>query len=246
MSCPDCFKGSAKDGTPTGKLTTLYGKAAYVASPPKTTSQSAIIYLPDAFGFKFINNQLLADTYASIVTIFRVLFVAIPFATKAKPEKAFPGILEFARAVKKDLPVGGKLGVSGFCWGGFSSTMLCLETAAPDSKERLIEAQFCAHPSGLDLPRAIIDAVTTHKVPYSMAAAQEDMMLSLKSVDATEAALRQQAGTGDGENGYNYEIVTYPKCSHGFAVRAKPDSDVETEAAGKACEQAISWFGKWL
>jgi dienelactone hydrolase len=289
MSCPACFKGSAKDGTPAGKITTLHGRTVYIASPPTITSPSTILYLPDAFGYTFVNNQLLADTYAArtgmpvlvpdvipgtamstailplmdaafepvklwdilgqlkrVITIARVLLIGIPFMLRSKAAKALPTILDFARAVKKDLPAGGKLGVCGFCWGGKPSTALCAETAEPDSEERLIDAQFCAHPSAVDIPKAIVDAITTFNVPYSMAAAENDMVLPLKQLDELEAALREKAGRGDGENGYHFEIVRYPNCAHGFAVRAKPEDEVEMEAAGKACEQAIAWFTRWL
>jgi dienelactone hydrolase len=292
MSCPDCFKGTAQGGTPSGTITTLHGIPVYVASPPSTTtstSPSTIIYIPDAFGYKFINNQLLADTYAArtgmrvlvpdvipgegmstavmplmdaafkpvawwdilgqikrIFTVLRVVYLGVPFMIKAKPNKVMPAIIDFARAVKKDLPSGGKLGVCGFCWGGNPSTALCVETASPTSNERLVDAQFCAHPSRVDIPTAIVDAIEKFKVPYSLAAAEKDMRLKMKDVEEMEVVLRQKVGNGDGENGCYYEIVRYPNCGHGFAVRAKPDDEVEMEGAGKACEQAVKWFTRWL
>ena len=292
MSCPECFKGTASGLKPSGKITTFYNRKVYIASPPSTsstTSLSKIIYLPDAFSYTFVNNQLLADTYAArtgaqviipdvipgtgmtpailplmdtvlssvawwdivgqvnrAFAVVRALFIGVPFMIKAKPAKALPAIIDFARAVRKDLAPGGKLGVCGFCWGGHPSTALCVETAAPGSDQRLIDAQFCAHPSRVDVPDAIVEAVQKFKVPYSLAAGEKDLRFSMKQVKETAAALRHKVGSGEGENDCYYELVTYPNCGHGFAVRAKPDDEVEMEGAEKACEQAITWFNRWL
>jgi len=292
MSCPDCFKGTAHGGTPSGTTTTLHGKAVYITSPPSTsstTSPSTILYLPDAFGYKFINNQLLADTYAArtgmrvlipdiipgvgmttavmplmdaalkpvtwwdllgqvkrVYAVIKVIFLGAPFMIKANPKKAMPAIIDFARAVKKELPASGKLGVCGFCWGGNPSTALCAEPLSPGSNERLIDAQFCAHPSRVDTPAAIVEAIEKFKVPYSLAAGEKDSRLTLKQVEELEAVLRQKVGEGEGENGCYYELVRYPDCGHGFAIRAKPGDKVEMEGAERACEQAIKWFTRWL
>ena len=67
MSCPDCFRGAVHHhAEPTGKIETVHGIKTYVAggSDP-SRSKSTIIYLPDAFSLKLVNNKLLADKYAS-------------------------------------------------------------------------------------------------------------------------------------------------------------------------------------
>ncbi|OAL27458.1 hypothetical protein AYO20_09810 [Fonsecaea nubica] len=67
MSCPDCFRGAVHNHSePTGKIETVHGIQAYVAggSDP-ARSKSAIIYLPDAFSLKLVNNKILADKYAA-------------------------------------------------------------------------------------------------------------------------------------------------------------------------------------
>jgi dienelactone hydrolase len=71
----------------------------------------------------------------------------VGFRYRATAPKVYPRMLEYARAVRKDLPAGGKIGV---CWGGYGSTMLCIETREDGEEESLIDAQFCAHPSKLD------------------------------------------------------------------------------------------------
>ena len=66
MSYPDCFKGSERaDATPTGKVTTLHGLPVYIAEPPaRRSAKGIIVIIPDAFGWEFVNNRLLADEYA--------------------------------------------------------------------------------------------------------------------------------------------------------------------------------------
>ncbi len=67
MSCPDCFRGAAHNhAEPKGTIETIHGIRTYVAggSDP-ARSKSAIIYLPDGFSLKLVNNKLLADEYAA-------------------------------------------------------------------------------------------------------------------------------------------------------------------------------------
>lgn len=66
MSCPQCFSGHINPGTPTGRWDTIHGLRTYIAEPPAGKSPKAIIVIiPDAFGVDFVNNQILADHYAS-------------------------------------------------------------------------------------------------------------------------------------------------------------------------------------
>jgi dienelactone hydrolase len=65
MSCPNCFSGSAHEGTPKGNTKDLHGRKTYVAEPPHgTDAKGVIVIVPDAFGWEFVNNRLLADHYA--------------------------------------------------------------------------------------------------------------------------------------------------------------------------------------
>ena len=66
MACADCFRGNIHEGTPKGEETTIHGLATYVARPPQgsAVSRGIIVIIPDAFGWKFGNNRLLADSYA--------------------------------------------------------------------------------------------------------------------------------------------------------------------------------------
>jgi dienelactone hydrolase len=275
MACADCFKGGIASGNPRGTIETLYGRSTYVIEPSKARSSSAIIVFTDAFGLNLVNTKLLADAYAS-ATGFRVLVpdiipgggmnpdtmylmdrwqdpvplwnlwgqlvriyyllcalrMSIPFLWRAYPSSSncFNRCLEYTRKVRVDLPEGAKLGVVGFCWGGYQSINLCSSTATGNDRKPLVDAQFCAHPALLHLPRDIVDAVVRFRTKVAIAHAEMDYSLSTRQLEETEAALRQEAGD----------------VRHGFAVRAKPGSDLEARAADEALDQATSWFMKWL
>ncbi|EAW10344.1 dienelactone hydrolase family protein [Aspergillus clavatus NRRL 1] len=66
MSCPDCFSGHVHSGEPQGQVTKLHGLDVYVASPAgdSTAIKGIVIIIPDAFGWEFVNNRILADHYA--------------------------------------------------------------------------------------------------------------------------------------------------------------------------------------
>lgn len=67
MSCPQCFSGHVNPGTPLGSIEQVYGRRTYVAKPPSGKQPLGIVVIiPDAFGLPFINNQILADHYASL------------------------------------------------------------------------------------------------------------------------------------------------------------------------------------
>jgi dienelactone hydrolase len=177
------------------------------------------------------------------ITFFRVVSIFLPFWIKSGPAKGAPFSLKFARAVRADLPPGAKLGVAGFCWGGYSSTDLCKEPAVEGGKERLVDAQFCGHPSGLSTPGMVVDAVRTFHTAYSMAIGDKDFVVSEKKVHETEAALREEVGMPEQND---YEIRSYKGCNHGFCVRAFPGSKIEMAAMEEATEQAVNWYKKHL
>lgn len=66
MSCPDCFTGHQHHGTPKGYMINLHGLQTYVTEPPQgRAAMGIIVIIPDALGIDFVNNKLLADTYAA-------------------------------------------------------------------------------------------------------------------------------------------------------------------------------------
>ncbi|KAF2116761.1 dienelactone hydrolase [Lophiotrema nucula] len=179
---------------------------------------------------------------------FQAVSYFAPFFWRAFPssKNSFTPCLDFARKIKAELPQGAKLGVAGFCWGGYQSINLSAQTTTEGGSEKLIDASFSAHPSGLNAPADVINAITKLKTPVSIAHAEDDFALPTAKILEAEATLRQQVGAGDGANGVHYQIKVYPKVGHGFAVRAKPGSNEEADGADEAKEQAVEWFKKWL
>jgi dienelactone hydrolase len=270
-------------------MSTLHGISTYIAGGSDSSkSKSTIIYLPDAFGLKLVNNKLLADTYArrtgcrvlipdvlrnggidpsimpfmesvmepnkhwsvggvlyKVYCAARVIPHAVPFLVFGHPDKAHNRVLAYARAVKAELPEGGKLGVCGFCWGGMASTKLCTEASVAGGDQRLIDAQFNGHPSYISgTPEVVVDAIKAFSTPYSCAVAEHDFQFSQAVAEKTEAKLREELGA-DEAGKYVYEFKVYKGCHHGFCVRAKEDTDNMT-GYKQAIEQAVSWFNKYL
>jgi len=66
MSCPDCYSGSIHSGTPKGRVERIHGRPTYIAEPAVGKPVKGIIVIaPDAFGWEFLNNRILADHYAA-------------------------------------------------------------------------------------------------------------------------------------------------------------------------------------
>lgn len=61
-ACRHSFKGQIHTGQPKGKTTKLYGLDAYVSEPADgKTVRGIVVIIPDAFGWEFIKNRILAD-----------------------------------------------------------------------------------------------------------------------------------------------------------------------------------------
>lgn len=176
-----------------------------------------------------------------VFTILRMMTLFIPFVYRTR--NVFPAILSYARSIKAELPAGRKLGAAGFCWGGLHTTKLAQQPSTEGGSQKLLDAHFTAHPSGLKVPDDIVTSITKYNVPFSLAVGDRDFILSRQTVENIEATLLMKIH--DGEN-HHYEIKIYPECSHGFSVRADPKKTVEDEAAEQASDQAISWLRKYL
>lgn len=72
--------------------------------------------------------------------VFGAMYHGVPFMIKSGPVTSKEPCLRYARAIKKDLPPGGKLGVAGFCWGGYGSTYLSAQPVEEGGTEKLIDA----------------------------------------------------------------------------------------------------------
>lgn len=64
MACRDCVSGALHEGTPIGREETIHGLPTYVSEPPSGPVKGIVVIIPDALGWTFNNNRILADTYA--------------------------------------------------------------------------------------------------------------------------------------------------------------------------------------
>ena len=65
MACSQCASGALHEGTPVGRVDTVHGLPTYISEPPAGQSPKGIVVIiPDAFGWDFNNNRILADKYA--------------------------------------------------------------------------------------------------------------------------------------------------------------------------------------
>ena len=245
-----CATGSLHTGMPTGQTTKLHGLDCYVASPPSGTQpKGVVVILPDAFGWTFPNNRILADCYAKegpfqvylpefmdgtlhlfttnkvtsqltanldpghgmppsillsmkafsatgftaqLAKLWHALYIARYFVTFflfCRDSVARPRIADFLRALKAqthpDLPVA----TAGFCWGGKFVTELCWDGEMNRGRggERVTCCGFTAHPSRLAFP----GDVEMVRLPWSVAAAEIDFMMTEVGCDAEKRMLRE-------------------------------------------------------
>ena len=65
MAHEGCCEGVLNTGTPVGRVETLFDFPTYISDPPNgTESKATVVIFPDAFGWEFPNNRVLADNYA--------------------------------------------------------------------------------------------------------------------------------------------------------------------------------------
>lgn len=167
----------------------------------------------------------------------------IPFLYLTRAAVTEPRVLGFLKALKKneakDLPIG----TAGFCWGAPFVTKFCwdVEQNRTEDGNRVTVCGYVAHPSSLKYP----DDIEKLVLPYSVAAAETDQMMSPENAKQTEEILKAKTQKTKAE-GIEHEFVMYHGVHHGFAVRADEDDKHQAEAGKKAEAQAVAWFGRWF
>ena len=140
------------------------------------------------------------------------------------PAKLRTDMVNSARFLKTHAMSTGKLGVTGFCWGGGTTNFLAATLGA--------DMQAGAPYSGAAAPTASVPSI---KAPLLIHLAENDTNINTL-MPAYEAAL-QAAGVP-------HEVHTYPGTQHGFHNNSTPRYD---EAAAKlSWERTIAHFKKHL
>ncbi|KAF5362197.1 hypothetical protein D9756_002692 [Leucocoprinus leucothites] len=245
--CKHCISGVRHEGTPEGKETQINGVDVYIATPtvdyPK---DKALLYLPDVFGHKLINAQLLADDYArnGFYTVIpdylngdalapdslgRADFDLMKWLSNHMQEQTRPTLDKvIAGLVEQDVK---EFVAVGYCFGGRYVFDLAFEN--------VIKASVVCHPSLLKVPDDLEKYAQTSKAPLLINSCTTDTQFP------HEAQAQADTIFGQGKFGPGYERAYWEGCTHGFAVRGDlSDPKVKAGKEG-AFKNAVEWFIKY-
>ncbi|KAI9880802.1 MAG: hypothetical protein M1830_000238 [Pleopsidium flavum] len=273
MACRECASGSLHEGTPVGRVETVHGFPTYISEPPSGQAPKGIIVIiPDALGWTFNNNRILADTYAkrtdsrvylpefmeghhmsvslfaSMDTITGTGWMIGKILPLAHAISAFVPFLFFNRlAVTKPR-------VYKFFHGLRANEAASLPVgAAGFCWGGKFVFLLCSDSEKAANGKSLIDCgFTAHPSNLAIPADAHDVTLPLSlavgDVDiAMPLAQVQQAKDILEEKGKDtHEVVIIPGARHGFAIRAHPDDEKAVEQGKQAEEQAVNWFTKWF
>lgn len=278
MACQDCYTGYLRnDKDALGSTSTVYGLKSYIAEPPSTQpTKGIIVFVPDAFGWEFMNNRLLADTYAAAG--FRVylpdFMEGVPVPTYmlhsmdrltttssvwdiiSKPYHLFWVICAIAPFTWRNLP--------GTSHPRVISFLEKLKTK-PMEKDRGLKvgvAGFCwggKHVVMLTHKHEahLIDACfTAHpsalSLPRDIDNARMPISIAVGDRDSWLTPKQTQEVQGALKKletqveGMHSEVIVYEGAGHGFSVRIDIHNAKQVEQSREAEDQAIRWFEKFL
>lgn len=177
-----------------------------------------------------------ADTVRPSWLAINTAAVMIPFSYRNSPPTRYAKVKAFLEELRGKSERHVKIGVVGFCWGGWHVTQLASgEAGSTEDGRSLVDACFTAHPSALTVPRDIEEII----LPYSVVIGDKDFAMDLKSVEQMRDVLARKSTVAS-------EVVVLPGAAHGFAVRADPEDKGALQAAQTAEDQMVAWFGKHL
>ncbi|EPT00987.1 hypothetical protein FOMPIDRAFT_1060100 [Fomitopsis schrenkii] len=236
--CADCFKSVRHDGIPSGSIDRVAGVECYIAEPTgEYAREKAILFLTDAYGHKFLNNQLLADDYArnGFHVVMPDLFPgdAVPSFVPADasiskeefdimawvgrhPPETVEGIVAQVVTALAGRGIARLAGV-GFCFGARIAIDLALNGR--------ISVCAVSHPSFWKVPEDIERYYTQADAPLLINSCETDAMFPKEAQEKTDAIL------GGGRFAPGYARTYWEGCTHGFAVRG--DMDDPRVRAGK-------------
>ncbi|KAF2401121.1 dienelactone hydrolase family protein [Trichodelitschia bisporula] len=274
MSCPECFSGHVHEGDPRGTIIKLHGLDTYATEPTSGAPiKGIIVVIPDALGWEFVNNRILADHYADKGG-YKVYLPNFMNGNGAPPE-----LLDSLRLVMGPgnliyKPYHIVLVLTGILpWrraNGIPKThsrvkdfFTELRTTGEGASLPIFTAGFCwggkhalllAHDGVEANGRPLVDAVFTgHPSMLDMPGDFEKLVrpVSVAVGDGDNhinpAAAEQIMGILEGlPEGAKGELRVYEKCAHGFCIRADVKFEDVAKAAAEAEDQCIAWFDKHL
>lgn len=239
-----CLKGFEWAGSPSGRTAKLAKNDVYIVGD---NPDVAIIIIHDLLGWTFPNVRLLADHYAceANATVYIPDFFGgevLPMELILKGEwerldvRGFlgrnsreirePEIFDCARALRERYK---KVGVAGFCYGGWAAFRL----GAQEHQPPLVDCITVGHPSLLT--KKDIDEIA---VPVQILAPEHDSVYT--------AELKRHTFDTLSKLGVPFDYQHYPGVEHGCFTRGDSNKTGEREAMTRGKIAAVSWFTQWL
>lgn len=274
MACVDCVKGYVRtDKQPTGTVQNLYGLSTYVSQPSSGKHvKGIVVFVPDAFGWEFVNNRILADTYAEAG--YRVYLpdfmvgasVPLYFLTSIERLTSWSSLTNIVSKPYDLFWI--VVGMSPFIWHNLPAyshqrivSFIEKIRAAPVDEDKdlpVMAAGFCwggKHVIMLTQQSEahLVDGVfTAHPsaltLPLDIDNVRKPVSIAVGTKDNWLSLdqireVKKTFGRLDKEvPGMKSEVITYDGATHGFSVRIDMENPNQVEQAQKAEQQAIDWF----
>ncbi|KAH6662648.1 Alpha/Beta hydrolase protein [Plectosphaerella plurivora] len=227
----------------------------YISRPKGRPSDTAVLYLPDAFGIPLLQNRLLVDSFARagfltvMPDIFRgdpaphdITFDAAAFLAKHNPNTTDPVVETTINYIRNKLGVK-HVAVTGYCFGGRYAFRFL-------AKGRGADVGFAAHPSllqddevlAIDGP-ASIAAAGKCMVPGDVEGSGADLGVEIDSLFEPERRLAVEGLLG--QTAQPFQINLYSGTQHGFGTRGNVSIPEQKFGKEEAFWQAVRWFNAW-
>ncbi|KAK6066335.1 dienelactone hydrolase family protein [Seiridium cupressi] len=278
MSCSECFRGHSHTREPTGVISEIHGRQTYVATPPADVQSRGIIIIivPDAFGWEFANNRLLADQYASRgnFTVYLPEFMENggqdKIDTRGEDTMAQLTFTESSWGWKLWSAIQLAYGVDPFfIYNSFGRSWPRIRAffeaiRSHEGFDRAIGAAgFCwggrpvmslAHPESVAVNgKPLVDAVFTGhpsalSLPDDAGKVIRPVSIAIGDKDLVTPVSHVDdiKKTRQTLKNVTTEIVVYAGAGHGFCVRVGPHNKNQIQQSKEAEEQALRWFNKHL
>ncbi|KAJ5143681.1 Dienelactone hydrolase [Penicillium bovifimosum] len=276
MACPNCFSGHIHEGTPRGEVTSIHGLPTYMTKPlDDVPHRGIIIIVPDAFGWEFVNNRILADNYAEKGTYLVYLpdfmkghAAPISMMTSTKEVLNTSGIITWlmkpyyiASVLKDAIPF--------IYWNTFEASWPIVKDFFKSVRENegaevpIYGAGFCWGGKHIVNLAAGVDTASNGKPLLNAGFTGHPSLLEIPTeIEKISVPVSFALGDKDvvlkppqigqiqkifaSEAGAGKgEVVVYEGAGHGFCVRADFVLDDASKQADEAENQALAWFEKY-
>jgi len=244
--CKHCTSGVRNEAIPTGTYQEINDIKTYVVTPQSDyPKDKAILFVPDVFGFDFVNNIGLADNFAR--NGFKVYSPDLFEGDPVPPDALNPGS---SFDIKKWLPnhspehTGKRLrkvidglkeqgitlfGATGYCYGA----RLVFDFVF----EGLIHVAVVSHPSRLQ-EQDLDTYVEKSRAPLLINSCEFD--------DSFPPSLGEIADEKFANFGPGYHRAYFPGVHHGFASRGDTSTPEGKTAKEGSFNNSVEWFNKYL